>query len=191
MFQTEDAELWCLKRRGKDQVSVVLRRRREIQVFQDREFVVYGRDDLLQTRSWYLKGDAAHTITVLECKHYALFVFCGEATIFDMILNNERKGRGMCQHICYGSARCTNEGETQVGCCTKDEVSPSSTGLRELVPPPFVAPIPLNIAVFFFLKGTWSTEIKYVEKRIVVEDVDKWTGWFLEPGPGLLASRYI
>ena len=191
MFQTEDAELWCLKRRGKDQVSVVIRRRREIQVFQDREFVVYGRDDLLQTWSWYLNGDAAHAITVLKCEHDALFVFCGEATISEMILKNERKGRGMCQHIRYGSARRTNEAETQVRCCTKDEVSPSSTGLRELVPPPFVAPIPLNIAVCFFLKGTWSTEIKYVEKRIVVEDVDKWTGWFPEPGPGLLASRYI
>jgi hypothetical protein len=64
--------------------------------------------------------------------------------------------------------------------------------LGELVPPPFSAPIPLNNAVFIFLKGTWSTEIRYVEKRIVVEDVDKWTGWFPEPGPpGLLACRYI
>jgi hypothetical protein len=30
--------------------------------------------------------------------------------------------------------------------------------------------------------------MEYVEKRIVVEDVDKWFQWFPEPGPGLLAS---
>jgi hypothetical protein len=189
VIQKEEAELWCIKCRRNNEASVVLRRGHDRQKFQDREFVVYGCDDLLQTRSRHVQGDATNAIAVLECKHYALFVFCGEATISEMILKNERKGRGMCQHIRYGSARRTNEAETQVGCCTKDEVSPSSTGLRELVPPPFVAPIPLNIAVCFFLKGTWSTEIKYVEKRIVVEDVDKWTGWFPEPGPGLLASR--
>jgi hypothetical protein len=28
--------------------------------------------------------------------------------------------------------------------------------------------------------------MEYVEKRIVVEDVDKWTGWFADPEPGLL-----
>ena len=116
MTQKEAAELWGLKRRRKNQVSVVLRPRREIQVFQDRKFVIYGCDDLLQTRSRHPKVDAAHAIAVLKCKHYSLFIFCGEATSFDIILNNERKGGGMCQHICYGSAISTNEAETQVGC---------------------------------------------------------------------------
>ena len=51
--------------------------------------------------------------------------------------------------------------------------------------------MPPNTAPIIFLEGTGSTEIKYVEKRIVVEDVDRWTGWFAEPGPGLLTSRYI
>jgi hypothetical protein len=101
---------------------------------------------------------------VLECKHYSLFVFCGEATIFDTISNDERKRRGMCQHICYGSAMGTNEAETQVGCRAKDEASPPSADLYGLEPPPFVAPIPLNITVLAFLKGTRSREIKYVEK---------------------------
>jgi hypothetical protein len=45
--------------------------------------------------------------------------------------------------------------------------------------------------MFIYLKGTRSTEMEYVEKRIVVEDVDKCTGWFADPEPGLLASRYI
>jgi hypothetical protein len=82
----------------------------------------------------------------------------------DFILDDERKRRGMCQHICYGSARCTNEAETQVGCGAEDEASPPSADLCGLVPPPFVVPIPLNIAIFLFLKGTRSREIKYVEK---------------------------
>jgi hypothetical protein len=53
---------------------------------------------------------------VLECKHYSLFILSGEVMIPDFILDDERKRRGMCEHICYGSARCTNEAETQVGC---------------------------------------------------------------------------
>jgi hypothetical protein len=37
-----------------------------------------------------------------------------------------------------------------------------------------------------FLERTRSTEMEYVEKRIVVEDVDNYTGWFADPEPGLL-----
>ena len=114
MIQKEEAELWCLKCRRKNQVSVVLPRRPDRQEFQDRKFVVYGIDEVLQTRSRHPKVDAADAITMLECKHYALFVFCGEAMIFGVI-NDERKGRGMCEHICYGRAMGTNEAETQVG----------------------------------------------------------------------------
>ena len=73
----------------------------------------------------------------------------------------------------------------QVGCGAKDEASPSSADLCGLIPPPFVTPIPLNIASFVFLEGAGSTEMEYIEKRIVVEDVDKCAGWFPEPGPGL------
>jgi len=62
--------------------------------------------------------------------------------------------------------------------------------LRELVPP-FAIPTPPNIAVFDFLEEIRSIEMEYIEKRIVVEDVDRCTGWFADPEPGLLASRYI
>jgi len=44
--------------------------------------------------------------------------------------------------------------------------------------------------MFISLEGTRSTEMEYVEERIVVEGVDKCTGWFADPEPGLLASRY-
>jgi hypothetical protein len=114
--QKEEAELWHFKRRRKNQVKVVLRRSRDRQEFQDQEFVVYGRDDLLQTQNRHPKGDAARTIAVLECKHYPLFIFCCEGMIPDFILNDERERRGMCQHICYGRVRRTNEAEMQVRC---------------------------------------------------------------------------
>ena len=97
-------------------MSVVLRRRPDIQVFQDREFVVYGRDELLQTWNRHPKRDAADAMMVLECKHYSFFIFRGEAMIPNFIFNDERERRGMCEHICHGRARCTNEAETQVGC---------------------------------------------------------------------------
>ena len=176
MTQKEEAELWCLKGRRKNQVSVVLRRSHDIQHFQDREFIVYGCDELLQTRSRHPKGDAAHAITVLECKQYSLFIFWGEVVIFVVVINNEGKGRGMCQHIFYRRSTCTNEAKTEVGGGPIYEVSPSSADLCGLVPPPFVAPIPVNTAAFVFFEGTRSTEMEYIEKRIVVEDVDKWTG---------------
>ena len=99
-------------------MSAALRRGREKQVFKERKLVIYGCNELLQTRSRHEQGDAVHAIAVLECKYYSLFILCGKATIFifNIIFNDERKRRGMCQHICYGCARCTNEAETQVGC---------------------------------------------------------------------------
>ena len=156
--------MWCLKRRGKNQVSVVLRRGHDRQKFQDREFVVYGCDDLLQTRSRHPKGDAAHAITVLECKHYSLFILSGEVMIPEFILDDERKRRGMYQHVCYGCSMCTNKAKMQVRSRPKYEVPPPSADMRGLVPPPFVAPIPVNIASFLFLEGPRLTEIKYREK---------------------------
>jgi len=93
----------------------VLGRRPEIQEFQRGKFIVYSCDELLQIRSRHPKGDAADAITVLECKHYSLFIFCSKAMIPDIISNDERKRGGICEHICYGCAKCTNEAETQVG----------------------------------------------------------------------------
>ena len=119
---------------------------------------------------------------MLECKQYSLFIFWGEVVIFVIVTNDERKGRGMCEHICYRRATCTNEAKTEVGCRAKYEVSPSSANLHELVPPPFAMPIPpYNGAIFIFLEGTWTTEIKYVKKGIIVEIVDRCPWWFVDP----------
>ena len=64
-----------------------------MQVFQHRKFAVYGRDEVMQTLNRHLKADAAHTVTVLECKHYSLFIFCGGVTVFGIVINKERKRR--------------------------------------------------------------------------------------------------
>jgi hypothetical protein len=62
------------------------------------------------------------------------------------------------------------------------EVSPSSANLDELVPPPFAMPIsPYNGAIFVFLEGTWTREIKYVKKGIIVEIVDRCPWWLADP----------
>ena len=136
----------------------------------------------MQTWNGHPKGDAAHAITVLECKQYSLFIFCGEVVIFVIVIDNEWKGRGMCEHICYRRATCTNEAKTEVGGGPKYEVSPSSANLHDLVPPPFAMPIPpYNGAIFIFLEGTWTTEIKYVKKGIIVEIVDRCPWWFADP----------
>lgn len=48
--------------------------------------------------------------------------------------------------------------------------------LHELVPPDLAAPSPAPddtiVAIFAFVKDIWSTEVEYVEKRVVVEVVD-------------------
>jgi len=81
------------------------------------------------------------------------------------MMNNEWKWRGMCEHICYGSATSTNEAKTEVRGRPKYEVSPSSANPNEHVPPPFVSPIPpFNTTIFSFFEGTWTTEIKHGEK---------------------------
>jgi hypothetical protein len=80
----------------------------------------------------------------------------------------------MCKHICHRGATCTNEAKTEVGGGPKYEVSPSSANLHDLVPPPFAMPIPpYNGTIFSFREGTWTTEIKYGEKGIIVEIVDR------------------
>ena len=45
-----------------------------------------------------------------------------------------------------------------------------------LVPPVFAAPIPLDIGIFMAVEENWSTERKYVEKRVIVKVVDGCTG---------------
>jgi hypothetical protein len=59
----------------------VLGRRSDVQEFQHRKFAVYGCDDPLHTCNRHIEADTAHAITVLECKQYSLFIFCGEVVI--------------------------------------------------------------------------------------------------------------
>jgi len=51
--------------------------------------------------------------------------------------------------------------------------------LHELVPPAlaWALIVPLNTAVFIFIEDIWSAKIKYTEKGIIVEVVDRCTGW--------------
>ena len=116
---------------------------------------MYGCDDFLQTCNRHPNGDVAHAITVLECKQYSFFIFCGEVMMSVIVINNEWEGRGMCEHICYGRATCTNETKAEVGGRPEYEVSPSSANLHELVPPAFAIPMtPLQdtpFVVFIFI----------------------------------------
>ena len=95
----------------------------------------------------------------------------------------------MCQHVCDGRAMRTKEVEAQVKGRRNDEISPPSANLDELVPPVFAAPIPLDIAIFMIAEENWSTERKYVEKRVVVKVVDRCTRFFADPGLGLVTRR--
>src|SRR5712671_4487304 len=98
--------MWCLKCLGEYHPRIMLDRRYDIQVFQNRKFAVCGRDELLQARSRHPKADTAHMIAALESNHYSFFIFCCEVVvIFVEVINSERKGRRMCQHLCYGSPR--------------------------------------------------------------------------------------
>jgi hypothetical protein len=153
--------MWCLKHRWKCQTGLVLGRRGDIQVLQYRKTVVCGHDELLQPRSMQPKVNMPHAITVLQCKHYSLFIFRGEVVILVIIINDEWKRRRMCQHVNNGCAMCTNEAKIQVGGRTEYEVPPSLTDLHELVPPAFAAPITIpGIAIFIPVEEAWSTERK-------------------------------
>ena len=114
MIQDDDAEVRGFELRRENQS--VLDRRSEKQVFQHGELAVHSLDDLLQTRTRNPKAYASHAIAMLEGKHYSFFVLCGEIMMSVTVVNDKWKRRGMCQHVCYGRPRCTDEAETQVGC---------------------------------------------------------------------------
>ena len=68
------------------------------------------------------------------------------------------------------------------------EVSPSSANLHEVIPPPFAGEIrPPFIAMFVYLDKIWPAEIKYAEKAIIVEVVDRYID---DPRSSLFVSRY-
>jgi hypothetical protein len=82
----------------------------------------------------------------------------------------------MGQHGCDWRAMCTDEAKTKVRCRSKYEVSPSLANLCEFVPPSFASPsLPscdTDNIILVSVEDDRTIEIKYVKKRIIVEDMD-------------------
>jgi len=55
------------------------------------------------------KAEASDTITLLECGCYFLFVFSSDIAKFIYMINDEWKGRRVCQHVCDRRANCISE----------------------------------------------------------------------------------
>lgn len=86
----------------------------------------------------------------------------------------------MFQHFRHGRAVRANEAKAQVGCRREYELPPSSTDMRQHVPPAFAAPFPTQedtgiVIGFVVIEEDGPAVVKHVKKRIVVEDVDGWT----------------
>ena len=66
-----------------------------------------------------------------------------------------------------------------MGCRCEDQFSPSLVDVDELVPPAFVGQYfslsDTGIVDYNLNLENWSIEAKYVEKGIVIENVDRWT----------------
>jgi hypothetical protein len=77
-------------------------------VVKNRKFLVDGSGESGQIRNRHLKTDAADAITVLKGKDYSLFVFCGDVVVVADVIDNERKGRRICQHVGYRRTICTD-----------------------------------------------------------------------------------
>jgi hypothetical protein len=87
-----------------------------------------------------METDTADAITELKRKGYSLFVFRGNVVFVVNVVDDKRKGRGMCQHIGYGRAICADKTKTQVEGRRKYKVSPSSANVGDRVPPTFATP---------------------------------------------------
>ena len=48
----------------------------------------------------------------------------------------------MCEHVCNGRAVCRDKGNTEVGCCTEYDISPSLANMRKVIPPACLDPFP-------------------------------------------------
>jgi hypothetical protein len=83
----------------------------------------------------------------------------------------------MCQHVCYWRVICTDKGKPEVRRRSENDIPPPAAYLRGLVPPAFavrLAPIQRKAVIVLVFVGKYGpTTIKYVEKRVVVEDVDE------------------
>jgi hypothetical protein len=83
----------------------------------------------------------------------------------------------MRQHVGHGCAVCTKKAEVEVGGRPEYEVPPLSANLGELEPPALALPISLSkdagvVVSCLGIKNNGSIEIKYGEKRVIVEGED-------------------
>ena len=85
----------------------------------------------------------------------------------------------------------TNEAKTEVRGAPKYEMTPSPTNVGQLVPPTLVDPVPRSTFISIYVDQTWPKEMEYVEKRIIIEDLDSRTEWFAGAGTGYrLVDQY-
>ena len=167
--------MWCLKCSRKRQGRITLRHRPHDHVFQGWMFLhnAHEEEKLLQFQNRHPEADA---ITLLESKGYPLFIFCADIAVFTIVINNEWKGRRMCQHVRNGFARRTDEAKTEVGCRPKYEVPPSLADVCEFIPPFSMVPFRPSSdtdTIIISVEDGRSIEMKDVKKRIIIEDVDR------------------
>jgi hypothetical protein len=167
-----------LKCSRKHQGWITPRHRPHDHVFQDRIFLHNGHEEekLLQFRNRHPEADAANAVTLLESEGYPLFIFCADIVVFTIVINNEWKGRRMCQYVCNGFARRTDEAKIKVGWRPKYEASPFLANVCEFIPPFFTVPSRPSgdmDAIIIPVKDGRSIMIKDVKKRIIIEDVDR------------------
>jgi hypothetical protein len=81
----------------------------------------------------------------------------------------------MCQHIRYRHPIGAKKTKVQPGRRRKYERPPASGNLRQLVPPTLEAPPGDDYGMLkaFFVLDIESMEIEYVEKDVIVEDMDR------------------
>jgi hypothetical protein len=76
----------------KHQGRIFQYRRRQNQVFQDRESLIDCYDKLPQILNREAKAEVTDAMTLLESKQYPFFIFCSDA-IFTVVINSEWKRR--------------------------------------------------------------------------------------------------
>lgn len=134
----------------------------------------------MQIQIRYREADTANAVTMLESERYSLFVFRSEIATVEVV-DYEAKGRRMRQHVRHRRSVRANETETEIRRRADDDVPPSPASVCELVPPAFADPFPAlqgtKIVTLVFIYKIWPTEIKYVEKRVIVEDVNGCIVW--------------
>ena len=160
--------MWRLKCFGQCQARTVPKLTPDNQVFEDRIFLIHGRDKLPLNRHQdvTVKADAMDAIALLQSKEHSLLVFCGDAV---EVIDDEWKGRRMCEHVCNGRAICTDKIKTQVRCRSKYDVSPSLANVGKLIPPLSVDPFPApsdetGRVILVFAQKKRLIKIKYMKK---------------------------